>query len=140
VKIKCTSFPRDRGFDWQPLLGMRISNPRRHSPPTARFSALIDSGASACLFHSSLAQAIGIDVRRGKPSRTVTMSGAIVMTYFHPIRIHIGVDALDIEAGFTDQLAVAALLGRQGFFDQYRITFDPSIDPPTFELERVVRT
>lgn len=68
------------------------------------------------------------------------MSGGIVMTYFHMIRIHIGADALDIEAGFTDQLAVAALLGRQGFFDHYRITFDPSIDPPTFELERVVRT
>jgi hypothetical protein len=44
-----------------------------------------------------------------------------------------------ILAGFTDQLPVAGLLGRVGFFEYFKITFDPSTNPPGFDLERIYR-
>jgi hypothetical protein len=31
------------------------------------------------------------------------------------------------------------LLGRMGFFEHYKITFDPSTHPPEIELERIYR-
>lgn len=44
-----------------------------------------------------------------------------------------------IEAGFTDKLPVAGLLGMSGFFEHFKITFDPSAIPPGFELERIYK-
>jgi hypothetical protein len=46
---------------------------------------------------------------------------------------------LRIRAGFVDNLPVAGLLGRRGFFENFIITFDPSAEPPGFDLERLGR-
>lgn len=44
---------------------------------------------------------------------------------------------LHINAAFAKTLPVAGLLGRIRFFDHFKITFDPTSDPPGLELERV---
>ncbi len=98
--------------------------------------ALIDSGASICLFDGKVARAIGIKVESGRPSETEGIGQEIIRVYHHPVRLYIMADVLDIVAAFSDELSATALLGRRGFFDHYRVTFDPS-DPPGFEIERV---
>src|SRR5215467_1132737 len=61
--------------------------------------------------------------------------------YLHNISLYIpGGNIIKIRAGFTDELPIAGLLGRKGFFEHFKVTFDPSNNPPGFELERIYRT
>jgi hypothetical protein len=98
---------RNGEFDWLPILPVQL---RSGSNLTALLEVIIDSGAFDCLFH-----------RR----------------YGHEIRLHVGADSFKIEAFFSDQLPVAGLLGRNGFFDKYVVSFDPSGKIPGVELTRV---
>ena len=45
-----------------------------------------------------------------------------------------------IRAGFTNELPIAGVLGRIGFFEHFKITFDPSGLTPGFDLERFYRS
>lgn len=58
-------------------------------------------------------------------------------SYAHDVRLVIGSDNFKIEAYFSDEMPQGALLGRNGFFDKYIVTFDPRGDEPGFELTRV---
>jgi hypothetical protein len=98
---------------------------------------LIDSGASRCIFHSNLGRAIGLDIPSGEVEETVGVSGQPTITYLHSVSLYVAGHIIKIKAGFTDQLPLAGLLGRRGFFEHFRITFDPSAEPPGFELERI---
>jgi hypothetical protein len=81
---------------------------------------LIDSGADLCLFHSSIGRLLGIDVTSG-PSRPVGGITGSIIAYMH--RIELQVQGLphrvEINAGFTDSNQVEALLGQEGFFDNF---------------------
>jgi hypothetical protein len=48
-------------------------------------------------------------------------------------------EMISINAAFAPNLPIAGLLGRNGFFEFYKITFDSSTNPPELELERVHR-
>lgn len=56
--------------------------------------------------------------------------------WFHRVVLYVGDDALHIKAAFAPNLPVAGLLGRAGFFEYFKITFDPTSDPPGLELDR----
>lgn len=123
-------------FDWLPILPVQIS---RGALLTSPFEAIIDSGSFDCLFHADIAAAVGIkDITTG----TLKISGGVVKgpqmpTYGHDIRLVVGADNFKIEAYFSADLPIAALLGRDGFFDKYIVTFDPRGNAPGFELTRV---
>ena len=51
-----------------------------------------------------------------------------------------GADSFKVTGYFSDRLPIPALLGRNGFFDNYIVTFDPTEINPGFELTRVHRT
>jgi hypothetical protein len=57
----------------------------------------------------------------------------------HPISLLVGEHMLHVNAAFSDTLPVAGLLGRSGYFEHFRITFDPASNPPGLELERVYK-
>jgi hypothetical protein len=139
LKYPYKSYPNSKGGqDWSAILNVQIANPARHSPPTKRFEALIDSGASRCIFHSSLGLAIGLDVKKGEVEETLGVSGQPTITYLHNVSLYVSVGIIkSIQAGFTEKLPVGGLLGRLGFFEYFKITFDPSSNPPGFELERI---
>jgi hypothetical protein len=134
------SYPlRKGGQDWCAILNVQISNPAKHSPPTKRFEALLDSGASRCLFHSNFGTAIGLDIEKGEVEETVGVSGKPTITYLHPISLHVMGSIIKITAGFSDDLPLGGLLGRAGFFENFKVTFDPSSDPPGFDIERIYK-
>lgn len=118
------------------VLLVQISRGSKHTTP---FEALIDSGATNCLFHSDLAAAIGIsDFTSGEPITTGgVVTGSSMNLYDHEIRLHVGADNFKIKGYFSDQLPIACLLGRCGFFDKYIVTFDPTETNPGFELTRI---
>jgi hypothetical protein len=140
VKYKYKQSPLPGGgFDWLAVLPIQLS---RGSQKTAPFEALIDSGASRCLFHADIAAAAGIKkFRTGKYLTTGgIVTGATLDLYAHDVRLHIGADSFKITGYFSDRLPISALLGRNGFFNNYIVTFDPTETNPGFELTRVHRT
>jgi len=137
LRYKYKQYPLPNGkFDWVAVLLIQVS---RGPKITTQFEALIDSGATNCLFHSDVAAAIGIeDFKTGIVSQTGgVVSGSTMNLYAHDIRLHIGADNFKITGYFSDQLPLACLLGRSGFFEHYIVTFDPTEANPGFELTRV---
>jgi hypothetical protein len=140
VRFAYKSYPRHEGADdWLASLPVQVSNLAKHSPPCRNFEAVIDSGASLCLFHSSIGRSIGLNIEKGELAETMGVSGIPTKIYRHSVSLHVLGNIFKIRAGFTDQLPLAGLLGRIGFFEYFKITFDPSSDPPGFELVRVHR-
>jgi hypothetical protein len=140
VRFAYKTYPKYKGLeDWVASLPVRISNPAKASLSTKPFEAVIDSGSSFCLFHSALGKAIGLDVESGELDETMGVSGAPTAIYRHTVSLHFLGNLFKIQAGFTQQLPLAGLLGRSGFFEHFKITFDPSSQPPGFDLERVYR-
>lgn len=123
-------------FDWVAILLVQIA---RSSLLTAPFEGIIDSGSSECLFHGDVARAVGItDITKGIPSVTGgVVGGAQMNLYAHEVRLIVGSDNFKINAQFSDELPIACLLGRRGFFDKYIVSFDPTENNPGFELTRV---
>jgi hypothetical protein len=135
---KKTPLP-DGKFDWLPILPVQVG---RSTNLTSPFEAIVDSGSFDCLFHADIARAVGIkDITTGvlKTSGGV-VGGAQMQTYGHEVRLIVGSDNFKIEAYFAENLPIAALLGRNGFFDKYIVTFDPQGATPGFDLTRVHQT
>ncbi len=56
---------------------------------------------------------------------------------FQRVILQIAGEVLTIRAGFCDGLPVPGLLGRRGFFDQFRLIFDSTSEPAGVEIERI---
>jgi len=126
----------DGNFDWLPIIPVQLS---RGTFLTNQFEAIADTGAFDCLFHADIAPAVGIkDITTGtaKPSGGI-VKGLPILIYGHELRLVIGSDNFKIQAFFSTELSVSALLGRNGFFDKYIVTFDPSGDTPSFSMTRI---
>jgi Aspartyl protease len=138
LRFPYKNYPNNKGgFDWWALLPVQISNHVKHSPPTKRFEALVDTGASNCIFHASMGEAIGIDVDRGKEDQTVGVSGKPTTVYLHDISLHVpGGHIFKIRASFSYDLPIAGILGRNGFLEHFKVLFDPSGNPAGFDIER----
>jgi hypothetical protein len=111
-----------------------------HHAKSKRIEAVVDSGAPLCLFHANIGRAIGMHLESGKEGPLGGVVGGVTRkVYYHPIKLCIGADIIQIVAGFSEGLSVAAILGRDGFFNNYMITFDPSTNPPGFDMQRIHR-
>ena len=59
--------------------------------------------------------------------------------YYHKVKLKaLGCIILTV-AGFSSNLSVPAILGRLGFFDNFKVTFNPEYDPPGMEIEPIHR-
>jgi hypothetical protein len=66
------------------------------------------------------------------------IAGPRSKVYYHNVKLVVGTDIVDIKAGFSWDLT-ENLLGYVGFFDNFIVTFDPSPQPPCFDLQRIQR-
>jgi len=121
------AFPNERSA-WIAILNVRIAHVATHSPPTKQFEAVVDSGSGDTLFHASIGRSIGIKVEKGIAAG---MGGIIkskkTTAYFHDVNLYVGTDIIKIRAGFREDLSVAGILGRRGFFEHFIVTFDPAM-------------
>jgi hypothetical protein len=135
IKAPYRSYPGPNGTTLlYPLIRIRLG--RKHGPITRDFEAMVDSGAADCLFPESIALALGIKMESGTKEMRRGIGGNQDV-WIHPVVLYVGPNALNISAAFCKMLPVAGLLGRKGFFEHFRITFDPSSEPPGLEIERV---
>ena len=59
------------------------------------------------------------------------ISGPPSKVYYHVVKLVVGMDIVEIKAGFCWDLS-ENLLGQIGFFDNFTVIFDPSLHPPCF--------
>lgn len=130
VKVP-TNDPR-RKWVSRPLLPIVI-----HDIRSTAVSALIDSGADRSLFHVSIADEIGLPLEAGKEETFSGIEGGRLSARLHKVKIEIvGMEGMkEIEVGFVDAAGVSAILGQEGFFDEYRIKFEKDHD--SFEITPV---
>jgi hypothetical protein len=144
VRKKYTGIPIDKpdpGLKgqqvlWIPSLDVRFLVHHQLTPPV---KAVVDSGSPYCLFRAQIGEWIGIDVQRGEEGQ---LGGIIANVrepiYFHRVQLLIENSwRLEVLAGFMKNVGVAAILGRSGFFDCFRVTFDHSTHPPELEITRI---
>lgn len=140
VNVPHPAFPTER-FGWMPTVAVRLVH--KHAT-TCRLEAVIDSGSPSCMFHSDLCKPLGIrKVEEGIPEPLKGIIGGrgapASMMYFHRVKILIRTECVETMASFCSDLAVAAILGRRGFFENFTVKFDCSVHPPMLELERIHR-
>lgn len=118
------------------MLSVQIALPSANAPRTKRFEAIIDSGATRTLFHADFLKYLGVDLTSGE-REAIQGIGGKESTYLHEIALYIPGGAVKIKAAFKDGLPVAGLLGMQGFFEFFKVSFDP--EARACEIERVYR-
>jgi hypothetical protein len=116
-------------FIKRPIVEIEVSHGSLRRP----FLALLDSGADDIILPAAIAEAFGIDRVTCRPHTTVGISMQPITGFIAPITIHIKhqPQSFDAEAVFIDT-EVPILLGRDAFFDAYRIKFEQ--DHHTFEI------
>ena len=139
LKVPYQKYPDPQaidGFFYVAAIPVSIGLPAKNSPRSKRFEAIIDSGASQCIFHASIGRAIGLDIEKGRSATTQGIAGPVKL-YLHDISLHAPGGIVSARAGFSDSLPVAGLLGMAGFFENFNITFNPIA--LCVELERLYR-
>jgi hypothetical protein len=106
---------------------------------TKSFHAVVDSGSSACFFHADFLKLFKIKLTDGiKNSLGGVGKGTVIPVYYHDIFVLVGADwKIGVRAGFSEDLSVAGILGRTGFFDAFRVTFDHTDHPPMLEINKI---
>ncbi|MGO8756857.1 MAG: aspartyl protease family protein [Terracidiphilus sp.] len=127
---------RHGAYLYSAVLPVQISLPAPNAPRTKRFEALIDSGATRCLFHANLATAIGLDLKAGEVE-VLNGIGGPDTTWLHDITLHVFGGPIKIRAGFKDALPVTALLGMNGFFQHFNVTFEGAAQRCLIERIRI---
>jgi len=103
----------------RPIIPLEISN----GDTKVRYFGLIDSGADINIFHSEIAEILGIDLEKGiKGSVSGITHGESQSYYIHPINLSIGGWKYETVAAFMPTLSKNGhgLLGQAGFFDLFR--------------------
>jgi hypothetical protein len=137
LKIPYKKYPAPNapgGFFYAASIPVSIALPAKTAPRSKRFDALVDSGASGCLFHASLGRAIGLEIERGELTQTLGVAGPTNL-FLHEITIPLPGGPITTRAGFSDNLPVTGLLGMLGFFEHFKVVFDPMA--LCVELERL---
>lgn len=88
------------------------------------FFALIDSGATVSIFHTEVADLLGIKVETGKEIYLGGVSGHI-KGYLHELEIEVANKKFLCPVVFSREYLVSFnLLGRQEFFKRFKIIFE----------------
>ncbi|RLG83096.1 MAG: hypothetical protein DRO40_05680 [Thermoprotei archaeon] len=87
--------------------------------------ALVDSGATISLFHTSIADDIGIDLEDTEQAYLAGIGGYVKAYIKKQVKISIEeLGSIIIPIAFTEYITSdIAILGRQGFFETFEITF-----------------
>jgi len=119
-----TVFP-DRTNIYLPLIRFSL----RYKNQTEKVIGLLDSGADMCLFPRDMAEVLEIDITKGQKIYILGIGGQRTTFYFHEVQILFDKYTINTKVGFADasgarMILSAGILGHQGFFDQFAISFD----------------
>ena len=108
----------------RPVIELKV----KHNSKVLRYHTLVDSGADFCLFHAEIAEALGIDIRKGKMGLVTGIGGKESQYFLHKVMIEVGGWEHLVEVGFLPTIggrsAPYGILGQDGFFENFKVTFD----------------
>jgi hypothetical protein len=112
------------GDHFMPIIPVTLSN----GDSSIVTEALVDSGASRCIFDAQFAEVIGIQniEATGTPMELEGLSGDTVIGYAHDVTLEVGGNRFHkVSIAFSHEMPDNALniLGQQGFFDLFPIKF-----------------
>ncbi len=127
----CPAFP-ERNSCYRPIIPVHLCS--IDLSKRVQYYTLLDTGADFNLFHSDLAEIVGInDFRKGNMQVIFGIEGEGIKTYFQDIIIEIGGWKFRAYSGFTDfdgkkgkDKMPYGILGQKGFFDLFKVIFDYS--------------
>jgi len=103
-----------------PIIPFRIY----HQKKIADSSALIDSGATISIFKKEVADSLGIKIENENEIFLGGVGGRI-KGYLHKVKIEVAGKTLQIPVVFSYEYLVSLnLLGRDSFFEKFRVCFD----------------
>ena|SRR2546423_9015079 len=104
----------------RPMLQLTLINGTKRQ----QVVCLVDSGADESLFHTSIAENLGIELETGIRKTFNGISGSIY-AYAHKVEIEVqGFERrVGIDVNFTDSDGVHAILGQRGFFENFEVCF-----------------
>jgi hypothetical protein len=118
--VRVSLFHQDKGFDYE---------------------LLVDSGADMCMFGMEVGLFLGIDFSRSKKGTVAGVGGEPMTYYCAPVRLEVAGASFIVEAGFLSRVSQFdyGVAGRQGFFDQFLVTFNEpnkfvQLQPVCFDL------
>lgn len=112
MKFRYLKFPLEPSHPFfgnailKPIIPIEISFQAR----SLRYAALVDSGADFCIFHAEIGEALGFEVRDGTRmdfGGIQDRGGAV--SYLHPVTLIIGDSSLDVQVGFSYDIAHMAM-------------------------------
>ena len=87
--------------------------------------AFVDSGASYSIFHSDIAEILGINYLEGEKTYMTVGDGEKIPVYSHELNVRFNEKDFIAKIGFSNKLGIGFdILGREGFFDRFVICFD----------------
>ncbi len=101
----------------------------RHNKIEFNYLALIDSGADFNIFHADIAKILKIDLSKLKnPVKFSGIKGQAGTGYFTSIDIGVNNKFINTPVLFSNEISDNGygILGQQGFFNNYTISFDYS--------------
>lgn len=112
---------RPEGYSLYPLLQVFV----RYDVNMRPFLALVDSGASDCIFPESAGAVLGIDVPSGRPQKFYGLARQEAPGFVHSIQLQVTGFShwVEIEAAFVTG-EIMPVLGQTGFFQNYQIVFE----------------
>jgi hypothetical protein len=114
--------PFGRARYWLPIVKVRLVSGGR----AVWVEAIVDSGSHCCVFHSGVADYLGIDLRAGKRDQVRgVMATEWSEVFYHPVTLGIGSEQNRTIVGFAEQPSTPGLLGRIGFFENFHVAFNP---------------
>lgn len=93
------------------------------------------------MFHAGFCRVLGIRLKDGiRTDLSGVVGGKVADLYYHKIKILVGGYQVTTMAGFSEEMSVAGLLGRRGFFEDFIVKVDSSTTPPFFDIEKINRS
>jgi hypothetical protein len=77
---------------------------------------------------------MGFDMEKGEVEETLGING-VNKIYMHEILLYLPGGVVTTRAAFSYELPVPGLLGMEGFFEHFQVTFDPVAHQ--VELDRI---
>ncbi|MEA3343671.1 MAG: aspartyl protease family protein [archaeon] len=89
------------------------------------FKAFVDSGAGYSVFHSDVAEILGIKLEDGKKDYVTVGDGSQIIVYIHEVKVKIGGKEFAATIGFSRRLGIGFnILGQKDVFEKFKICFD----------------
>ena len=117
------TFPylKDAGGHHAPIVYLQVWSGNRW----LYLQAYVDAGASWTVFHSDVAQLLGMKLSGASRRYMALGNGSVIPMYLHRIRVRFAGQEFTVPAGFSDALKVGFnLMGRAGFFNRFVMCFN----------------